>query len=103
MRHLLCRAAFNFQIRRDLNKKPLLRGWWWYEDAAKQPANGEYDFNTGQGDYFFGKPYFVHQKAKTIFYEQVDWIYSGKNQREDLINLDQSRRLIKFQTLILHV
>ena len=67
----------------QINKRPLLRGWFWSERARNQPANGEYDFNTGRGDYFFGKPYFVHQKASDIYYEQIGWLYSG----HDMINI----------------
>ena len=66
--------------KRYLNKKPLIRPLFFNEKARNQPINGEYDFDSGKGDYFFGKPYFVHQKAKDIFYEQVGWIYSSHDQ-----------------------
>ena len=47
----------------------MLRPWFYNERADKQPVNGEYDFQSGNADYFFGKPYFVHQHAREYFYE----------------------------------
>ena len=49
----------------------------------KQPVNGEYDFDSGNGDYFFGKSYFVHKHAREYFYEQIGFIEN----EERLINL----------------
>ena len=66
--------------KRSLNKKPLLRPWFFNEKARNQPVNGEYDFNSGKGDYFFGKPYFVHQKGKDIFYLCYSFSYSSEAQ-----------------------
>jgi hypothetical protein len=67
----------SYSLPLKINKRPLLRSWWYHEKAEKQPANGEFDFNSGKGDYFFDKPYFVHQKAEDIYYEQVGWIPSS--------------------------
>jgi len=62
--------------RSGINKKPLLRPWFYHHKYQDSPANGEFDYNSGKGEYFFGKPYFVHNKAKDIFYEQIGWINS---------------------------
>jgi len=87
----ICRALTLSNIV-QINKRPLLRGWFWSDRARDQPANGEYDFNTGRGDYFFGKPYFVHQKASDIFYEQIGWLYSD----HDMISIILLRDRIYF-------
>ena len=84
-----CRSL-TLSICNRINKKPLLRGWWYYDAAPNQPVNGEYDFNSGKGDYFFGKPYFVHQKAKDIYYEQIGWIHSD----HDLLDIILLRDLV---------
>ena len=54
---------------RKESKKPLLRPWFYNERAQHMPANGEFDHGTSQGDYFFGKPYFVHRNARDYYYE----------------------------------
>ena len=39
------------------------------EIAPNMPGNGEFDYNKGECDYFFGKPYHVTTNPRDLYYE----------------------------------